>query len=695
MATLMTGWLIPMLVVTLSHCCAATGPLSPPSHPKCHIPCDEKVCSVIQCTWDPRPDPKIPIKYHLQWEPANSEDGHMTSGNSSDGFIHREHFSNHGELRVWVQAWNQHGSVKSQDVVFNTEYIIRPPPPTFSSSHQDHLEVHWSTICDELQLSVGACEVRYRTEEHQDWVWYEDKLCDTYAVSDPQPGTVYEFQVRCACGSSLKSNWSVIHRIRSAESAPVGEVDVWRDCSIHPSRYDCFLTWKNLSISQARGLILGYEVSVFYNNGTVQVVNASAVELSTLSVYDEMMWRLTSSLKDVSSVSVSAYNALGSTDATHLVLPTPGEEGNDQTIDLEMQEENLTVSWKSPSHSPDNLKQYVVQYKECPSGQGFDWIKVDSSQTTALFEGAFKKHTSYQVSLFAVSNNNEVHQLSTAIGYSVQGAPPRVLSFQVFSYTDTEAILFWEHFPCSGHKGMILYYQIGVNSQKVYNISVSPGHGNKTFKLQDLNPGQDYKVWIRAVTAAGPGDTFTKMFKTLRQKKIDLVPVFVVIGLLALLISLAFILLCVGQGESKVCPLMPQCIYEKVPDPSNSHIFKQMKHQINEPLSWICNSINEPNPKISLLEVVEMKSRAFEPDGLTSPFVKDECSRTNSQEDQREDPASEECDRTDHRCGRKEYSKMVDSDEEKVDCWSSSEEEQCTSGYEKHFMPSSLEILAD
>ena len=90
-----------------------------------------------------------------------------------------------------------------------------------------------------------------------------------------------------------------------------------------------------------------------------------------------------------------------------------------------------------------------------------------------------------------------------------------------------------------------------------------------------------------------------------------------------------------------------------------------------------------------------MKSRAFEPDGLTRLFMKDECSRTDSQEDQREDPATEECDRTDHRYGRKEYSKMVDSDEEKVDCWSSSEEEQGTSGYEKHFMPSPFEILAD
>jgi len=56
----------------------------------------------------------------------------MTNGNSSDGFIPREHFPSHGELRVWVQAWNQHDSVKSQDVVFNTEYISESTLHIFS-----------------------------------------------------------------------------------------------------------------------------------------------------------------------------------------------------------------------------------------------------------------------------------------------------------------------------------------------------------------------------------------------------------------------------------------------------------------------------------------------------------------------------------------------------------------------------------
>lgn len=71
----------------------------------------------------------------------------------------------------------------------------------------------------------------------------------------------------------------------------------------------------------------------------------------------------------------------------------------------------------------------------------------------------------------------------------------------------------------------------------------------------------------------------------------------------------------------------------------------------------------------------------------------------DSQDDKREEAVPEECHRADHRYGREEYSKMVDSEEERDrkeenggDCLSSSEEDQSMSGYEKHFMPTVFEL---
>ncbi|XP_044036321.1 interleukin 12 receptor, beta 2a, like isoform X2 [Siniperca chuatsi] len=679
MATPRTRWLLSILLVNLSNCFTLAGPPAPPSLPECYIPCDEENCTVdIHCTWDPKQDPQIPTNYSLHWEAANTEEGHVINVTSSNGFIPREDFSN-GELRVWVQAKNQHGSAKSQEAVFNTAEIIKPPPPNVTSSHQEPSVIEWISTCEQLQLSLGPCDVRHRTEADQVWLKEEDGFHSSYIFDSPQPCTVYEFQVRCVCATGLMSDWSAIHKMQNKEIAPVGELDVWRDCGISTASFDCVLTWK---VAEPRGQL----------------------------VCNEMQCHFNSSLKDVSSVSVSAYNADGSTVPSHLAMPISGKEKNEQAILLKMNEENLTVFWDLPSQFTDNLKKYVVQYKQagCPPGQGFDWIKVEKKHTTGFFKGQFKKYTPYQVSLFTVSNSSEIHHLSSVIGYSFQGTPSRVSSFKVFSIAATRVTLLWEPVPLSKQNGVILYYQIGVDRQNVYNVSASPQHENKTFELLHLSPGQEYEVWIRAVTVAGPGENTTTRFKTKHHEDFALL-ILVLLGLIILgVICLFFVLLSACRGESKACPLLPLCFYEKVPDPRNSHIFRQMKHQINDPLARICIPVSEPHPKISLLEVVEIQPRAFksslekisDPDGLTRLEVGDGCSELECQDDQREDAVTEECHRTDHRHGREEYSKMVDSDDERDkeeedrgDCWSSSEEEQLTSGYEKHFMPTALEVL--
>lgn len=107
-----------------------------------------------------------------------------------------------------------------------------------------------------------------------------------------------------------------------------------------------------------------------------------------------------------------------------------------------------------------------------------------------------------------------------------------------------------------------------------------------------------------------------------------------------------------------------------------------------------------------MLEVVEKQPEVFvsspeetsDTDELTASMLGDGCSNTACQDDQSEDAIAQQGGRANRRYGRKEYSKMVDSDEERdkeeVGSNCPSEEEEFTSGYEKHFMPSALEILA-
>uniref|UniRef100_A0A3Q0RLQ6 Fibronectin type-III domain-containing protein n=1 Tax=Amphilophus citrinellus TaxID=61819 RepID=A0A3Q0RLQ6_AMPCI len=550
------------------------------------------------------------------------------SQNDLNGHILRQDFSGEGELRVWVEASNQYGSAKSQEVVFNAGDITKPPPPVIIATEQEPLEITWNDSCIELESS-GSCDIRYRKEEDEDW---------PQVLVDTEPFAVYEFQVRCTCGTGLASAWSEIYRIRSAESDPVGEVDVWRDCGISPTSSDCVLTWK-----VARGFILGYELRVSYSSGPASLINVSTTEPSSQYVHDKMKWHLTYPLKDVSSVSISAYSTLGATKPSVLVIPS----ADAVILNLKMNEENLTVSWDPPSQVSDDLR-YVVQYKQagCPPGQGFDWIRVNKSQ--------FQKYKAYKVSVFTVSNTNEVRHLSSAIGYSLQkGAPSTVHLFKVASIADTSVTLSWEHGPLPEQTARILYYQIVLDTQKVYNVSLYPNHQSMTFTLSELSQSQDYEVWIRAITEAGPGaNVSTTIFKTF-----------------FFFYFMLFYLFIFPNFSGKMC-------------------FPVFCLQFNEPLGLTCSPFCEPQPKISLLEVVKIKSQDLNPE----PVAGDKCSQMDSHDAQRKDAVTEESERIDRRYGREAYSKMVDSDEETGD-GDNSEEEQFTSGYEKHFMPSPFDIL--
>ncbi|KAM9843118.1 interleukin 12 receptor, beta 2a, like [Aulostomus maculatus] len=689
MATLASGWLLSILLVNLPKCITATGPLAPPFNIKCHMPCDEDSYGVnIHCVWDHILDLQIPTNYSLHWETTDSKESHVTTGTNMNGSIHREHFSSHSELRVWVQAENQYGSAKSEEIVFNTGDIIMPPPPQITSSYLEPLEINWNHPCNLLHLCFGPCVVQYRSEGDQDWFEVEIGSRISYEVNGPvQPGIVYEFRVRCACCTGLMSDWSAIHKIKSSETTPVGQLDVWRDCGISPTSLNCVMIWKKLPISQACGHILGYEVRLSHHNGTAVLINVSAAELLGRLVCHETQCYLNFTLKGVSSANISAYNSRGATVPAHVAFPTPGNEQDGGAIQIKVNTENLTVSW---SQLPDSLtyKEYVVQYKQIgrPLGQGFDWTRVRKKQSET-FKGQFQKYTPYQVSMFTVLGNNTSRCLSSAIGYSLQGPPSKVRSFKVYSIAATHVTLFWEPVPLSMQNGVILFYQIGVNRKNVvYNVNASQQQENKTFELLHLSPGQEYEVWINAVTVAGPGANTTIRLKTKHPEHLGYLIKILPPACLVLIIYCLVFLFRFCQGKSKTCPLVPQCFFEKVPDPHNSYIFRQMKHQMNDPLSWICTPIFEPHPKISVLEIIEVDESSH-PEGPTRPMVKDRRSQIDCQHNEGEDAVIQERDRT----GFKEaYSRMVDSDE---DSCCSSEEEQLTSGYEKHFMPTALEIL--
>lgn len=686
MATLTTLWFIPITMVA-SWCFSCKGAPVGPSPPDCHIPCDDSSCNGdIICTWNPVPGANNNLTYTLHWEGSQSKaTGHMA-------IIERRKFTSHSELKVWVQTKDQDGTVsQSKPVTFNTADIIKPSPPKIVSNSSEPMEFHWMSPCDQLMLEVGNCDVRHRTDAQPEWIQEEeeeeeDGVSGSYTLNNPESCRTYSFQVRCACGTSMMSEWTKDVEIRSAERAPFGTLDVWRDCGMLSQSSECVLTWKKLPMSKSCGHILGYNLGLYFNNGTHMALNKS-VAASERLVCSEVQCFYNFSLENVKSVSINAYNTLGVTPSSHLDIQVPVKIPKEESLNLEMEENNLTVSWNITSWIP-NIKEYVVQYKEAGSslGQGLDWIRSKTSLSKVTLKGSFKKFTAYLVSVFTVLDHNEVQLCCIDVTHFVQGMPAKVPLFKVLSFDTTGATLLWETVLMSVQNGVTPYYQIGYGNNNVKNISARPHLENMSIILEDLKEDHNYEVWIKAVNQAGPGPKTTLSFRTLSSENIGALAKLLggFAGLSILLIVIIVLCCC---RDNKACRAVLS-LYEKVPDPHNSMIIKELKSQINDSLAWLCKPAEEQCP-ISEIEIVKTSSSTFIPQ--TDKIINSEDGN-----DPLDDIFIGEHKKTYSGCGKQEYSKMSDSDEEKNEedetatcSWSSEED---NAGYEQHFMPTDLDI---
>lgn len=75
---------------------------------------------------------------------------------------------------------------------------------------------------------------------------------------------------------------------------------------------------QKLPVSQACGVILGYEIRRFHDDKPAELVNLSTSLSKSELECDKIQCHYLSSIKDTTSVSLSAYNAHGATEPLYL-----------------------------------------------------------------------------------------------------------------------------------------------------------------------------------------------------------------------------------------------------------------------------------------------------------------------------------------------------------------------------------------
>ncbi|XP_057203139.1 interleukin 12 receptor, beta 2a, like [Triplophysa rosa] len=670
-------------------------PPNPPSRPNCSIEDLEE--RDIHCNWSSSNKPRRPTIYTLHWQDFTGRSINFRESEKEHAIIKREEYTEDAPIKVWVTARNVLGTAKSHEYEFNTGHIIRPDTPNITYHTSQPLEIFWEMECETEGESDMKCQVQYHADDDMDWTEVDDYQL-SFLLEDPRPFTDYQFRVHCRCKDEqeVMSHWSSVYSVRTPPAAPIGTLDVWSDCAPNSETTFCNVFWKEMPVSQARGEVNNYIVTLKLENGTEsRQVTRQRRDTESQRSAEQGCGRLGRFplLAGVMGVFVSANTSMGISDPTFIAFPVLGQSTPGVNLSVTEMNGKLMVSWSAPSGFSENIQEYVVQHVSVEPSHPpcLNWVRVNKTRSFVTLTGKFRNYTAYNVSLFAVIRNSSTF-LKSAVAYTLQGVPPEVPKFNVKNISHSSVTLIWSHIPVHASKGVILQYSVGLNEDTVVNVSSD----RTSYQMSELQPAQQYQAWVSAVTAAGEGARSITTFSTADKSgyvATTLLAVFIVVPLFALILLVALLFVFRSHVATLFCGV--------IPDPTNSKSFKHANIQHVWPGLF---SPSESELKISELEVLEnLISIAVTPTTETTLEKVD----TEPQQDQIPDGVHRKVEDREkieesvepkreiiaERDGwRKDYSEMVDIDEDEGGGGDDEEDEEwveqhCFSDYERHFMP--------
>ncbi|KAK2497996.1 hypothetical protein MC885_005665 [Smutsia gigantea] len=361
---------------------------------------------------------------------------------------------------VKVTATNSLGSASSFPSTFTFLDIVRPLPP-------------WDIRIKFVNASVSRCTLEWRDEglvllnrlryrPYNSRSWNMVNATNTkgrHDLLDLKPFAEYEFQIssKLHLHKGSWSDWSEPLRAQTPEEEPTGTLDVWYTRKhIDYKRQQISLFWKNLSLSEARGKILHYLV-------TLQEEAAGKATLQNIT--ERASWTWVIPRTGNWTVAVSAANSKGSslptciniTDLCGAALLAPRQvSANSEGVD------NIMVTWEPPGKPAPAVQEYVVEWRELHSGGSMqpplNWLRSPPYSVSALISENINPYICYEICVYALSG----HQggCSSIQGNSKHKAPLSGPNINAISEEKGNILISWDEIPAQEQMGCILHYRI-------------------------------------------------------------------------------------------------------------------------------------------------------------------------------------------------------------------------------------------
>ncbi|KAM5265521.1 interleukin-12 receptor subunit beta-2 isoform 2-T5 [Hipposideros larvatus] len=406
-----------------------------------------------------------------------------------------------------VTAINNLGSASSFPSTFTFMDIVRPPPPSdirikFVNASVSRCTLQWR---DENLVLLNR--LRYRPSNSRSWNMVNTTNAKgRHDLLDLKPFTEYEFQVssKLHLYKGIWSDWSEALRIQTPEEEPNGTLDVWyTKQNIDYNRQQISLFWKNLSVSEARGKILHYQVTL------LEVAGGKAT-LQNITEHTSWTWVIPRTEKW--AVAVSAVNSKGSslptciniTDLCGAGLLAPGQvSANSEGVD------NIVVTWEPPGKAASAAQEYVVEWRELYLGAvmqtPLNWLRSPPYNVSASISENIKPYICYEIRVHALSRGQG--GCNSTRGNSKHKAPLSGPYINAITEEKGSILISWDEIPAQEQMGCILHYRIYWKEQ---DSNSQPQLCEIPYKappnshlIGSLQPRVTYVLWMTALTAAG------------------------------------------------------------------------------------------------------------------------------------------------------------------------------------------------
>ncbi|XP_073935899.1 interleukin-12 receptor subunit beta-2 isoform X2 [Castor canadensis] len=344
----------------------------------------------VVCTWDRGRDTHLYTEYTLRLNgPKNLTWQKQCSVHSCDRLdlgISLTPELPESMLTATVTATNSLGSSSSFPFTFTFLDIVRPLPPwdisiNFPNASGSRCTLQWE---DEGQVLLNR--LRYRPHNSRSWNMVNVTNANgRHDLLDLKPFTEYEFQLssKLHISKGSWSDWSESLRAQTPEEEPTGTLDVWYTKQhIDYNRQQISLFWKNLSVSEARGKILHYRV-------TLQEVTRRKTTLQNITGHTSWTWVVPRT--GTWTVAVSAVNSKGSSLPTCINVTDlcSTESLNPHQVSANSEgTDHIVVTWQHPRKADLAVQEYIVEWWALhPEGSTqplLNWLRLPANNVSSL-----------------------------------------------------------------------------------------------------------------------------------------------------------------------------------------------------------------------------------------------------------------------------------------------------------------------